>query len=232
MVAAAPAGLASSFNLGAADFYPDTSGKVGDWGLGGRVGRAGVGRMGAGVGFGCAGPGWHSDPSSDPSPVPDPPRPHHPLHSLTRPRPLTAPRPPPLFLPRPRAQVMAARHLMARFGAPAPACSFLCDDDNDLQLAAEVGRAFLPSITSVRGQRVGFHAWSIMGRAGETEGETREGETREGVGRGGLWRTGQGRGDQCGGRWAECAVSSATRSTPGNDVWPYRGSQLKPHLPP
>ncbi|KAG2432634.1 hypothetical protein HXX76_008974 [Chlamydomonas incerta] len=71
VVAAAPAGLASSFNLGAADFYPDTSGKV-----------------------------------------------------------------------------MAARHLMARFGAAAPDCSFLCDDDNDLQLAAEVGRAFLPSITS------------------------------------------------------------------------------------
>ncbi len=28
VVAAAPPGLASSFNLGAADFYPDTSGKV------------------------------------------------------------------------------------------------------------------------------------------------------------------------------------------------------------
>ena len=27
---------------------------------------------------------------------------------------------------------------------------FLCDDDNDMELAAEVGRAFLPSISSVR----------------------------------------------------------------------------------
>lgn len=27
--------------------------------------------------------------------------------------------------------------------------AFLCDDDNDMELAAEVGRAFLPSITSV-----------------------------------------------------------------------------------
>ena len=31
---------------------------------------------------------------------------------------------------------------------------FLCDDDNDMELAAEVGRAFLPSISSVRGSRV------------------------------------------------------------------------------
>jgi hypothetical protein len=27
--------------------------------------------------------------------------------------------------------------------------AFLCDDDNDMELAAEVGRAFLPNMTSV-----------------------------------------------------------------------------------
>eukprot|EP00197_Chlamydomonas_leiostraca_P012292 CAMPEP_0202869656 /NCGR_PEP_ID=MMETSP1391-20130828/12575_1 /ASSEMBLY_ACC=CAM_ASM_000867 /TAXON_ID=1034604 /ORGANISM="Chlamydomonas leiostraca, Strain SAG 11-49" /LENGTH=268 /DNA_ID=CAMNT_0049549997 /DNA_START=62 /DNA_END=868 /DNA_ORIENTATION=- len=67
----APQGLDSSFNLGAADFYPDTSGKV-----------------------------------------------------------------------------RAARYLMARFQARAQDCVFLCDDDNDMELAAEVGRAYLPSVTS------------------------------------------------------------------------------------
>lgn len=71
VAAARPPGLACSFNLGAADFYPSTSGKV-----------------------------------------------------------------------------MAARHLMRRFSAPAAGCCFLCDDDNDLELAAEVGKAFLPSVTS------------------------------------------------------------------------------------
>lgn len=33
-------------------------------------------------------------------------------------------------------------------------CVFLCDDDNDMELAAVVGKAFLPSITSVS-QRTG-----------------------------------------------------------------------------
>lgn len=57
--------------------------------------------------------------------------------------------------PHMRHQVMAARHLMRRFSAPAAGCCFLCDDDNDLELAAEVGKAFLPSVTSVsrRGAR-------------------------------------------------------------------------------
>ncbi|GLC33935.1 hypothetical protein PLESTB_000819800 [Pleodorina starrii] len=52
------------------------------------------------------------------------------------------------FYPSTSGKVMAARHLMARLGAAAKDCCFLCDDDNDLELAAEVGRAFLPSITS------------------------------------------------------------------------------------
>jgi hypothetical protein len=44
---------------------------------------------------------------------------------------------------------MAARHLMKRWGVEAKDSVFLCDDDNDLELAVEVGRAFLPTITSV-----------------------------------------------------------------------------------
>ncbi|KXZ54955.1 hypothetical protein GPECTOR_3g123 [Gonium pectorale] len=52
------------------------------------------------------------------------------------------------FYPSTSGKVQAARHLMSRFAAAAPDCSFLCDDDNDLELAAEVGKAFLPSITS------------------------------------------------------------------------------------
>ncbi len=30
-------------------------------------------------------------------------------------------------------------------------CVLLCDDDNDMELAAQVAKAFLPSVTSVRG---------------------------------------------------------------------------------
>lgn len=32
---------------------------------------------------------------------------------------------------------------------PAAATAFLCDDDNDLALAAVVGKAFLPSVSAV-----------------------------------------------------------------------------------
>ncbi|EFJ50453.1 hypothetical protein VOLCADRAFT_103907 [Volvox carteri f. nagariensis] len=52
------------------------------------------------------------------------------------------------FYPATSGKVMAARHLMVRFGVAAKDCCFLCDDDNDLELAREVGRAFLPSISS------------------------------------------------------------------------------------
>eukprot|EP00775_Hariotina_reticulata_P006674 gene6674-6898_t len=69
-IARRPAGIASSFNIGVADFYPDSSGKH-----------------------------------------------------------------------------MAAAHLMRQWGVTANRCVLLCDDDNDLQLAAVVGKAFLPSIS-------------------------------------------------------------------------------------
>ncbi|KAG2486320.1 hypothetical protein HYH03_015024 [Edaphochlamys debaryana] len=52
------------------------------------------------------------------------------------------------FYPSTSGKVRAARHLLSRWGASAGDTAFLCDDDNDLELAAEVGRAFLPSITS------------------------------------------------------------------------------------
>jgi hypothetical protein len=38
---------------------------------------------------------------------------------------------------------------MRKFGVPASRCALLCDDDNDLELAAIVGKAFLPSIGAV-----------------------------------------------------------------------------------
>lgn len=44
----------------------------------------------------------------------------------------------------------AARHLMAKWGVGPAHTGFLCDDDNDLALAAIVAKAFLPSITAVR----------------------------------------------------------------------------------
>ena len=46
-------------------------------------------------------------------------------------------------------QVGAASYLMERFKVPAEQCAHLCDDDNDLELAAIVGRAFVVGITSV-----------------------------------------------------------------------------------
>ncbi len=39
---------------------------------------------------------------------------------------------------------------MKKWGISETESVFLCDDDNDLELAAHVARAFLPSITSVR----------------------------------------------------------------------------------
>jgi hydroxymethylpyrimidine pyrophosphatase-like HAD family hydrolase len=54
------------------------------------------------------------------------------------------------FYPTTSGKGNAARHLMARFGMEDTSKSaFLCDDDNDLPLAALVGKAFLPSISSV-----------------------------------------------------------------------------------
>lgn len=45
----------------------------------------------------------------------------------------------------------AAAHLMQKWGAKAGDCVLLCDDDNDLELAAAVGKVFLPSIREVSG---------------------------------------------------------------------------------
>ncbi|KAL4438989.1 hypothetical protein ABPG77_006926 [Micractinium sp. CCAP 211/92] len=42
----------------------------------------------------------------------------------------------------------AARHLMQHFGAEPAECNFMCDDDNDLGLAALVRKAYLPGITA------------------------------------------------------------------------------------
>lgn len=53
------------------------------------------------------------------------------------------------FYPNTSGKENAAQHLMDRFGVDAPCTAFLCDDDNDLPLAAMVGKAFLPSVSSV-----------------------------------------------------------------------------------
>lgn len=52
------------------------------------------------------------------------------------------------FYPESSGKATAAQYLMKRFGAAAKDCVFLCDDDNDMELAGIVGQAFLPSITS------------------------------------------------------------------------------------
>ncbi|WIA36362.1 hypothetical protein OEZ86_007679 [Tetradesmus obliquus] len=50
------------------------------------------------------------------------------------------------FYPKASGKEGAAAYLMQKFGVPAGRCALLCDDDNDLELAAIVGKAFLPSI--------------------------------------------------------------------------------------
>jgi 3-deoxy-D-manno-octulosonate 8-phosphate phosphatase KdsC-like HAD superfamily phosphatase len=55
------------------------------------------------------------------------------------------------FYPAVSGKEGAARHLMARWGVGPAATAFLCDDDNDLALAAVVGKAFLPSTSAVSG---------------------------------------------------------------------------------
>ncbi len=54
------------------------------------------------------------------------------------------------FYPKTSGKCEAARYLLRRFEAQAADAAFLCDDDNDMELAAIVGKAFLPSVTSVR----------------------------------------------------------------------------------
>lgn len=53
------------------------------------------------------------------------------------------------FYPAASGKEAAAAYLMKRFGVPAARTALLCDDDNDLLLAAMVGKAFLPSIGAV-----------------------------------------------------------------------------------
>jgi 3-deoxy-D-manno-octulosonate 8-phosphate phosphatase KdsC-like HAD superfamily phosphatase len=54
------------------------------------------------------------------------------------------------FYPSTSGKDGAAQHLMRKWGVASPAATaFLCDDDNDLGLAAVVGKAFLPSISAV-----------------------------------------------------------------------------------
>lgn len=44
----------------------------------------------------------------------------------------------------------AGRYLVERFGGSVAEAAFLCDDDNDVALALALGRAYLPSVSSVR----------------------------------------------------------------------------------
>ena len=53
----------------------------------------------------------------------------------------------------------AAEYLAKYYGVPLSSCALLCDDDNDLELALLVGKAYCPSIASV-----GFSSW----RSGES----------------------------------------------------------------
>ncbi len=52
------------------------------------------------------------------------------------------------FFPAGCGKENAAVALMRRFGVLAEECVLLCDDDNDLGLAAAVRRAYLPGITA------------------------------------------------------------------------------------
>lgn len=54
------------------------------------------------------------------------------------------------FYPAASGKEGAAEHIMRRMGVDRARTAFLCDDDNDLVLAARVGKAFLPSISAVR----------------------------------------------------------------------------------
>lgn len=53
------------------------------------------------------------------------------------------------FYPAASGKEGAAQHLMRKWGVNPAATAFLCDDDNDLALAAVVGKAFLPSVSAV-----------------------------------------------------------------------------------
>lgn len=44
----------------------------------------------------------------------------------------------------------AAVHIAKQMGADIKDCAFLCDDDNDIDLAKVVGRAYMPTVAAVR----------------------------------------------------------------------------------
>lgn len=50
--------------------------------------------------------------------------------------------------PKTSGKLNAAKYLMNIFGANSKTSVFMCDDDNDIELALHVSKAFLPSITS------------------------------------------------------------------------------------
>jgi hydroxymethylpyrimidine pyrophosphatase-like HAD family hydrolase len=58
------------------------------------------------------------------------------------------------FYPVTSGKVEAAKYLMSKWGSDPSQCTFLCDDDNDIQLALAVRKAFLPNITSPSLQQI------------------------------------------------------------------------------
>ncbi|GAX80007.1 hypothetical protein CEUSTIGMA_g7446.t1 [Chlamydomonas eustigma] len=52
------------------------------------------------------------------------------------------------FYPATSGKLQAAKYLMKCWSIDSKDSVFLCDDDNDMELALQVGKAFLPSITS------------------------------------------------------------------------------------
>lgn len=44
----------------------------------------------------------------------------------------------------------AALHIAKQMGADIKDCAFLCDDDNDIDLAKVVGKAYMPTVAAVR----------------------------------------------------------------------------------
>lgn len=52
------------------------------------------------------------------------------------------------FYPTTSGKERAAEYLIRRFDSQPERCVFMCDDDNDLKLAALVGKAFLPTVAT------------------------------------------------------------------------------------
>lgn len=56
--------------------------------------------------------------------------------------------------PKTSGKLNAAIYLMKRFGSGPESSVFMCDDDNDIELALHVSRAYLPGITSESMQKI------------------------------------------------------------------------------